>query len=83
MTQAMAVTKPRALVKVLEERCKACELCVVSCPSGNLKLSSKLNRAGFHPVEFTYRGSKGECTGCAICYWICPDFAISEIEVRT
>jgi 2-oxoglutarate ferredoxin oxidoreductase subunit delta len=83
MTQAMAVTKPRAFVKVLEERCKACELCVVSCPSGNLKLSSKLNRAGFHPVEFTYRGSKGECTGCAICYWVCPDFAISEIEVRT
>ncbi len=82
MNQAVAVAQTRAFVKVLEERCKACELCVVSCPSGNLKLSTKLNRSGFHPVEFTYQGSKGECTGCAICYWVCPDFAISEIQVR-
>jgi 2-oxoglutarate ferredoxin oxidoreductase subunit delta len=82
LTQPVAVSQPRAFVKVLEERCKACEVCVVSCPSGNLKLSNKLNRAGFHPVEFNYRGSKGECTGCAICYWVCPDFAIGEIQVK-
>ncbi len=82
MTQAVVTTEPRAFVKVLEERCKACEMCVVSCPSGNLKLSSELNRAGFHPVEFTYQGSRGECTGCGVCYWVCPDFAISEIQVK-
>jgi len=78
----MTMPQPRASVSVLGERCKACELCVVACPSGNLKISSKLNRAGFHPVEFTYQGTKGECTGCAICYWVCPDFAISEIRVK-
>jgi 2-oxoglutarate ferredoxin oxidoreductase subunit delta len=82
LTETVAITQPRAFVKVLEERCKACELCVVSCPSGNLKLSNKLNHAGFHPVEFTYQGTKGECSACAICYWVCPDFAISEIQVR-
>lgn len=82
MSQTVVVAQPRAAVKILEERCKACELCVVSCPQGNLKLSSKLNHAGFHPVEFSYRGTKGECTGCAICYWVCPDFAIHEIQVR-
>jgi 2-oxoglutarate ferredoxin oxidoreductase subunit delta len=82
MSQTVTVTTPRAFVKVLEDRCKACELCVVSCPQGNLKLSTKLNRAGFHPVEFTYQGTKGECTGCAICYWVCPDFAISEVQVK-
>jgi 2-oxoglutarate ferredoxin oxidoreductase subunit delta len=82
LTQAVVTTEPRAFVKVLEERCKACEMCVVSCPSGNLKLSSELNRAGFHPVEFTYRGSRGECTGCGVCYWVCPDFAISEIQAK-
>lgn len=82
MTEILTVTQPRAFVKILDERCKACELCVVSCPSGNLKLSTKLTHAGFHPAEFTYQGTKGECTGCAICYWVCPDFAISEIQVR-
>jgi 2-oxoglutarate ferredoxin oxidoreductase subunit delta len=75
------VLEPRANVKILDERCKACELCVVSCPQGNLRLSRKLNHAGFHPVEFTYKGTKGNCTGCAICYWVCPDFAISEVQV--
>jgi 2-oxoglutarate ferredoxin oxidoreductase subunit delta len=75
--------QPRAFVKVLEELCKACELCVVSCPSGNMKLATKLNHAGFHPAEFTYKGTKGECTGCAICYWVCPDFAISEVQVKS
>jgi len=82
MSQTAVVGEPRANVKILEERCKACELCVVSCPQGNLKLSGKLNHAGFHPVEFSYRGTKGECTGCAICYWVCPDFAIDEIQVK-
>jgi len=82
MTQSTTVTQPRANVVVLEERCKACELCVVACPQGNLKLSTRLNQAGFHPAEFSYRGVKGECTACGVCYWVCPDFAISEVRVR-
>lgn len=80
--QTSTVLQPRALVKILDERCKACELCVLACPQGNLKLSTRLNHGGFHPAEFSYKGTKGECTGCAICYWICPDFAISEIQVK-
>jgi len=82
VTQTVTLAQPRAVVKILDERCKACELCVVSCPQGNLRLSSKLNHAGFHPAEFSYKGSKGECTGCAICYWVCPDFAIDEVQVK-
>ena len=82
MSQTVTVAPPRASVKILDERCKACELCVISCPSGNLTLSSKLNRAGFHPAEFSYKGTRGECSGCAVCYWVCPDFAISEIQVK-
>ena len=80
--ETITTIEPRTNVKILEERCKACELCIVSCPSGNLKLSSKLNAAGFHPVGFSYQGSKSVCTGCAICYWVCPDFAISEVQVK-
>jgi NAD-dependent dihydropyrimidine dehydrogenase PreA subunit len=33
-------------------------------------------------VGFSYQGSKSVCTGCAICYWVCPDFAISEVQVK-
>lgn len=80
--ETTTILQPRATVAILEERCKACELCVLTCPQGNLKLSMKLNHAGFHPAEFSYKGTKGECTGCGICYWVCPDFAISEIQVR-
>jgi 2-oxoglutarate ferredoxin oxidoreductase subunit delta len=79
----MAIVQPRANVAILEDRCKACELCVVTCPQGNLTLSARLNHAGFHPVEFSYRGTKGECTACGVCYWACPDFAISEVKVKT
>jgi len=81
MSQTATILQSRANVQILEERCKGCELCVVSCPQGNLKLSTKLNHAGFHPAEFTYQGIKGHCTGCAICYWVCPDFAIHEVQV--
>jgi NAD-dependent dihydropyrimidine dehydrogenase PreA subunit len=53
---------------------------VAACPQKNLKLSTTLNRIGYHPVEFSYLGEKGECSACGICYWVCPDFAISEVR---
>jgi 2-oxoglutarate ferredoxin oxidoreductase subunit delta len=70
----------KAIVVVDAERCKGCEICVVSCPEQNLKLSASLNRNGYHPAVFSYRGEKGNCTACGICYWVCPDFAISEVR---
>lgn len=76
-------TQEKALVTILEERCKGCELCVLACPQGNLTLSDKLNKMGYHPVLWRYLGKKGPCTACGICYWVCPDFAIHEVLVRT
>lgn len=71
--------KVRAHVKILPELCKGCELCVSACPSGNIAMSSELNRNGYHPAIFTYNGTRGPCSACGLCYWVCPDFAISEI----
>ncbi len=71
---------PKNVVVIDSERCKGCELCVVTCPGINLSLTSSLNRNGYHPVEFSYHGKKGDCTGCGICYWVCPDFAIAEVR---
>lgn len=68
------------LVVVDAEKCKGCDLCVVSCPEKNLKLSTSLNRGGYHPAVFSFHGDRGDCTACGICYWVCPDFAIAEIR---
>ncbi len=89
MTQAEAVSgsvtdakkgQPKALVDVVAELCKGCELCIYACPSGNLVLTHSLNRRGYHPVVFSYEGTRGPCTACGICYWICPDLAIAEVR---
>ena len=72
--------KAKAHVSILPELCKGCDLCVLACPSGNLALSSQLNRSGYHPAVFSYEGTKGPCSACGLCYWVCPDFAISEIR---
>ena len=51
------------------EECKGCGLCVEACPPRVLRLTGRLNRNGYHPVE--YRGSG--CTGCGICFLVCPE----------
>lgn len=71
---------PKAWVSVISELCKGCELCVHACPSGNLTMSPGLNSKGYHPAVFAYDGKRGPCTACGICYWVCPDMAISEIR---
>ena len=71
--------RPKALVLVVPELCKGCELCVYACPTGNLVLSHSLNKKGYHPAVFSYEGTRGPCTACGICYWVCPDLAIAEI----
>jgi len=72
------VQKSRVVVDA--ELCKGCDLCVVVCPQRNLRLSGALNRKGYHPAVFSFHGEKGDCTACGLCYWVCPDFAITEVS---
>jgi 2-oxoglutarate ferredoxin oxidoreductase subunit delta len=60
-------------VRVCEERCKGCELCVVFCPKKILRLSDDFNTKGYHYPECADPES---CTGCAICGMICPEVAL-------
>ncbi|HDD44852.1 MAG TPA: ferredoxin family protein [Candidatus Desulfofervidus auxilii] len=59
-------------IKILEDQCKGCQLCVYVCPKHLLKLSSHTNEKGYFVVEWKNMG----CIGCGLCYHICPEQAI-------
>ncbi len=60
-------------VRVDEERCKGCGLCVYVCPRGILELGATVNSGGYHPVRVT---EQGLCTSCTLCALMCPDLAL-------
>ena len=61
-------------VRIDEDRCKGCLLCVSACPKNLLKPSKKINKFGYNPVEFT---NNDLCTSCTLCAISCPDVAIT------
>ena len=63
-------------IKFNVERCKECGFCVDVCPEGNIKMSDKLNKKGYHYAEII---DKEKCSGCGLCFQMCPDLCI-EIE---
>jgi len=62
-----------AKIKINNERCKGCQLCVITCPRGLISLTGVFNRLGLKVAKF--KGSK-ECSGCTFCAIVCPDCAI-------
>lgn len=64
--------KRKVLVKILDDFCKGCGICIDSCPKKCLEFSTKLNKKG---VRYAAWQNK-DCTACGICYKMCPDYAI-------
>ncbi len=64
-------------IVVNTERCKGCGLCIDACPKDLIKISDRLNAAGYYPANSI---ANGECTGCAICATVCPDVAIEVVR---
>ena len=61
------------------EKCKGCELCVVNCPTGVIKLADKVNGKGYY---YAYTEVPEACTGCANCAVVCPDSVISVYMLK-
>ncbi|PLX16199.1 MAG: 2-oxoacid:acceptor oxidoreductase [Candidatus Muiribacterium halophilum] len=63
-----------AKIKIAEEFCKECGLCVEACPKKILEISNRLNTKGYKVVQITDMDS---CIGCGACAKVCPDIVIS------
>jgi 2-oxoglutarate ferredoxin oxidoreductase subunit delta len=59
----------RGRIEIRVDECKGCELCVITCPVHCLKISDALNIMGYNPVLYSGQG----CTGCGICFYVCPE----------
>lgn len=62
------------LVKVDENYCKGCQLCVVNCPKDIMAMSDTVNAKGQHTA---FCASPEDCVGCKSCAIVCPDSAIT------
>ena len=69
--------KPK--IRIIEERCKGCRICVEVCQAGVLGYSESPNRGGFHPPCVIKREA---CTFCGLCEMLCPDLAIFVTEAE-
>lgn len=65
--------KGKGKIVVDRERCKGCQLCIVTCPQKQIVLSEEFNAKSYHFVLFR---DEGGCTACTLCGRICPDMAI-------
>lgn len=63
----MAKKKGETSVKVYQDWCKGCGICVAFCPAKVLKINNK-NKAEVVQED--------ECINCGFCEVHCPDFAI-------
>jgi 2-oxoglutarate ferredoxin oxidoreductase subunit delta len=56
-----------------EDKCKACELCVVTCPRKIIRMADRINALGFRPAEVS---DQEKCTSCTLCARMCPHVVI-------
>jgi len=60
---------------VKQERCKACEYCIVACPKKAITATGNINAKGYSTVTV----DSEKCIQCGICYHVCPD-CVFEME---
>ena len=66
-----------AMIKVEENCCKGCGICIVNCPRSCLTLSEGFNEFG---NCYCVQTEPDKCIGCKLCGIMCPDSAISVFK---
>ncbi len=67
------------MIRIDENLCKGCNICIEFCPLKVFESSDKLTRRGYY-VPAVVRET--DCNECGICDMLCPDFAIILIKER-
>ncbi len=73
------MAKIKGAVKVDQEMCKGCGLCVVACPADVLSLNKNVNAKGY---TYAYMEHEEACIGCSNCADVCPDSCIAVYRVK-
>jgi 2-oxoglutarate ferredoxin oxidoreductase subunit delta len=73
------MAKIKGAVVVDTERCKGCEVCVVTCPTQTLALATEVNGKGYN---YCYPANPDTCIGCSNCAVVCPDGVITVYKVK-
>lgn len=60
-------------VRVIPQRCKACNYCIKFCPKNVLEIGKEVNSQGY---EYVVPARMEDCIACCICGKICPEGAI-------
>jgi len=59
----------RGQLRIDEEECKGCGLCIEACPPKVISLGERLNAYGYRTAVYAGSG----CTACGICFMACPE----------
>jgi indolepyruvate ferredoxin oxidoreductase beta subunit len=62
------MAKREYTIEIDEKRCRSCAVCWEICAPDVLGFEAPLNKA--------IVTAAGQCTGCRLCEWLCPDWAI-------
>jgi 2-oxoglutarate ferredoxin oxidoreductase subunit delta len=73
------MAKVKGAIVVDVERCKGCEICIVSCPTNVIELSKNVNAKGYYYAEPL---RQDDCIGCANCAIVCPDGVITVYKQK-
>jgi len=79
-TAKTEIKEKRARIKINEDFCKGCGLCVAACPLHLIRLANRVSARGYYPAECI--DSEGKCTGCGLCATMCPDVAIEVFRAK-